>query len=123
MSYYVHHVPGRLRVKIPAVKGSSAKAGEIGTFLQSLKAVHQVETNPLTGSVVVTYDADVFQAGDILAALKARGYVQETKLVEHVSRGQRGWSDAGSALGRMIFGWAVGRALEGTGLSFLTVFI
>jgi Heavy metal associated domain 2 len=52
----VHHVRGRIRLKIPASKGDSRLLDEIKQTIAPLEGVRRVDTNPSTGSVVVHYD-------------------------------------------------------------------
>lgn len=74
MTHYVHHVPGRLRVRAAAVKGSEEKASAVKSLLQSTSGVRSAAANPLTGSITIHYDE---QATDYLALvnlLNERGY-------------------------------------------------
>jgi cation transport ATPase len=54
-----HHIPGRLRVKIPAAKGNPALLAQAQAALESLDGVHEVRVNQTTGSVIVEYDPQV----------------------------------------------------------------
>jgi Heavy metal associated domain 2 len=56
MTPYVHHVPGRLRVRVPKVKGNSAEASLLERRIRAQRGVKNVQTSPLTGSVLVHYD-------------------------------------------------------------------
>ena len=56
MNQYVHHVPGRLRVRVPDTKGNLAEANSLEKRIRAQKGVRDVQTNPLTGSVLVYYD-------------------------------------------------------------------
>ena len=56
MNQYVHHVPGRLRVRVPGVKGNAAEANSLEKRIRAHYGVTNVQTNPLTGSVLVHYD-------------------------------------------------------------------
>jgi hypothetical protein len=56
MNQYVHHVPGRLRIRIPEVKGNSAEASSLERRIRAQRGVKSVQTSPLTGSVLVHYD-------------------------------------------------------------------
>ncbi len=56
MNQYVHHVPGRLRVRVPGIKGSLAEASSLEKRLRAQEGVTNVQTSPLTGSVLVHYD-------------------------------------------------------------------
>jgi heavy-metal-associated domain-containing protein len=53
---YVHHyVPGRLRLKIPAVKGEAAELRDISSAIAKAPGINQVEYNPITGSILIEY--------------------------------------------------------------------
>lgn len=71
---YVHHVPGRLRVRTAAVKGSEEKAASVTTLLQSASGVSSVAANPVTGSVTIHYDQQVTDHVRLMELLNERGY-------------------------------------------------
>ena len=52
----VHALPGRVRVKLPRLKGNTTLAREIGRTLTPLEGIHHVETSTTTGSVLVLYE-------------------------------------------------------------------
>ena len=52
----LHAIPGRVRMRVPEMKGNPDLAREIEKYLSDIKLVHRVEVNPLTGSVLVVYD-------------------------------------------------------------------
>ncbi len=52
----VHHVRGRIRLKIPSLKGNARLLDEIKQTIAGLHGVKEVEINAATGSVVVRYD-------------------------------------------------------------------
>jgi len=54
----IHHIPGRMRVKLPQAKGDHQLLLQIQQSISPLSGVKQVEINPATGSVLVHYDAD-----------------------------------------------------------------
>jgi len=56
MSQYVHHVPGRLRVRVPGVKGNLEEAVWWEKRIRAQRGVKNVQASPLTGSVLVHYD-------------------------------------------------------------------
>lgn len=70
MNSYIHHVPGRLRVRVPAAKGNSFRASRIARELVALEGVTCAEANPLTGSVLVWYDTEMTDGSACLALLK-----------------------------------------------------
>lgn len=51
-----HHIPGRVRIKIPAARRNRRVLDQVSQFINALEGVQSVEANPVTGSVVVHYD-------------------------------------------------------------------
>ncbi len=51
-----HFIPGRVRLKVPAVRRSPDFATRVRQELGALGGVHQVEINETTASVIVQYD-------------------------------------------------------------------
>jgi hypothetical protein len=82
MAGYVHSVGGRLRIKLATVKGSPTRAGEVERRIVLLRGVACAEANPLTGNVLVLYDADRTGLDDIVDALGAWGYLREAPKLE-----------------------------------------
>ena len=52
----MHFIPGRIRVRSQRVKRSQDFAHEVENRLAGLVGVKKVETNPVTGSILVEYD-------------------------------------------------------------------
>jgi copper chaperone CopZ len=75
MTQYVHHVPGRLRVRSIAVKHDPAQALAVKGRIGGLPGVQAVQVRPVTGSITVTYDATSTSVHAIMGALKAQGHV------------------------------------------------
>ncbi len=65
----VHAIPGRIRLKVAQVRENPALANEIQTRLAASHGIRQVEVNPLTGSVLVLYEAQEASSLDSLRAL------------------------------------------------------
>src|SRR5580704_2636799 len=59
-AHIVHHIPGRLRLKIPQAKGNAAFLDQVKTALSPIQGVRGIEVNPTTGSVLVHYDPEDF---------------------------------------------------------------
>lgn len=123
MQYYVHQVPGRLRVKIPSLKSNAEKAEQIKGLLEEWNGVQTASVNPVTGSVVVLYDRDALDSEEILEALENHGYLDTSGVVSSQDRDSGSFSRHQEVIGKALFGWAVGKALENTGFSFLTALI
>lgn len=52
----VHFLPGRVRVKLPGLKGNTALARELQQTLAAIDGIQHVEVGLTTGSVLVLYD-------------------------------------------------------------------
>jgi copper chaperone CopZ len=80
ISSYVHALEGRLRIKIPEVKGAPLKAREIERHLASCPGVEEVTANPITGSVLVLYNPRLIGQEEIVFAFQEIGYLEESPL-------------------------------------------
>ena len=79
ISAYVHALEGRLRIKIPEVKGAPLKAREIERHLASCPGVEEVTANPITSSVLVLYNPRLIGQEEIIFAFQEIGYLEESK--------------------------------------------
>jgi len=71
---YVHALNGRLRIKIPGLKGNPLRAQEIENLCSLMTGMQQVSANPVTGSLLFTYDPHLLRQDEIFAVLKELGY-------------------------------------------------
>lgn len=55
MIHHLHHVPGRLRLRVPAIKRNEHHARTVGSVLRETDGVLRHEVSSVTGSVVVHY--------------------------------------------------------------------
>ena len=78
ISPYLHLLDGRLRIKIPEVKGMPQQAVMVEQVLLGMDGVTDVTANPTTGNVLVLFDASVIGQQDILTALQKAGYLRES---------------------------------------------
>jgi Heavy metal associated domain 2 len=51
----VHHIPGRLRVRLPRASRRPDILHDLHGFISGLGGVRRVEINPVTGSILVHY--------------------------------------------------------------------
>lgn len=73
---YLHVLDGRLRIKLPQVKGAPQRALAVEQLLRGLVGVTEVTANPITGNVLVLFTSTVISQHDILAALQQTGYLR-----------------------------------------------
>jgi hypothetical protein len=123
MDYYVHQVPGRLRVKVPLIRHQPAKCALISDALSEHQGIERIKVNHLTGSVVVHYDPSTIDEDRIFNVLEYEGFIDSARVVRNDAYLDRAATRAGRAVGRAAFSYVVGRALESNGLSLLAAFI
>lgn len=121
--YYVHTTPGRMRIKIPELKNRPRYGKKIEGLFARRKGIENLTLNPVTGSVVFEYDEDRVDPGQILEVLKKNRLFDDTKIVSTDTVIDNTSHRIGKAFSKAVFGWAVGSALEGSGLSFLAALI
>jgi hypothetical protein len=61
-AYVYHHLPGRLRLRIPAAKGEAAELRELSSAIARAPGINQVEYNPITGSILVQYSPQQYKS-------------------------------------------------------------
>jgi hypothetical protein len=123
MNCSVHHVPGRVRVKIPGLKYQEHRAEKIRNLFSGLYGVDKISVNTLTGSVVLYYDQSVLSVEQLLNILKYNNVVDSNQPVFYEQPLSGRSTKMGLFIGKAIFNWMVGKALERSGLGFLAVFI
>jgi Heavy metal associated domain 2 len=123
MTYYYHHVPGRMRVKLPALKNHLVEKAEIETMLLALAGVNSVAINSITGSVIIIYDPEATGPEPIIGLFKTLGLFDENLAVSVDQQMQSAVVQAGMQIGKIVVSWAVGKTLESSGLSLLAAFI
>lgn len=119
---YIHHTPGRLRIRVPALKNDAEKIEFVKTIL-SIDGTTALKANPLTGSVTVKYDPQQLKGDRLLAILSQYGLYckRRTKTMDaHLKQASQ---TAARKVSRAMVGWALGRVLEANGLSFIAAFI
>ena len=123
MSCYLHHVPGRIRIKTPTIKGYPFRALELEKKVSSIYGVRNATANALTGSLIVNYDPEAVDARAILDVA-----AKELRLDMSLADGNDHYMDetlskTGETIGRAVLSIALGWAFEGTPLGLLTAII
>ncbi|HWP49551.1 MAG TPA: hypothetical protein VNM22_20500 [Candidatus Limnocylindrales bacterium] len=123
MSYYIHNIPGRLRIKTPVAKSSSQQAKAIQRILHSIPGILSTLVNPLTGSIVIHYDPEVVNSEEILNTLNQQDYFDWSRAVTNDQYIRDIVAKIGKVIWKAFFGTLVEEALEGSSLSFIKVLI
>ncbi len=99
---YFHAIDGRMRLGIPGVKGSWAKAQELKDRIVNYQGIYDVRPNPTTGNVLIVYDPQRISQYDILKSLCELGYLSNGgSTAAGLQTISAGGSDWGSAFARV----------------------
>jgi copper chaperone CopZ len=123
MGYYVHDIPGRLRVKSPLLKGDSGEGTAVRELLEGMAGVQSAGVNPLTGSLVVCYDPSALGGKEILDVLERRRVFHGALARTNDEVVRAGVHKAGKKIGKAAFSLGLSLAMESAGLGFLAMFI
>lgn len=104
MSHYIHHVPGRLRVRASTFRCSPARVQAAIRALEALEGVTSVAFNPRAGSLTVHYDPHQRGHLDLLATIEEAGCLQGVR-----QPSTAGGTDVAELFGKAIFGALVQR--------------
>lgn len=119
---YIHHTPGRLRIRIATLKNNPQGIERVRSLL-AVEGTNSFTASPLTGSVTIIYDPQKLGSQHLLDILKKNGLYCEEQSTSMESQLQQVSENAARKVSRAMFGWAVGRVLEANGLSFIAAFI
>lgn len=72
--HYLHHVPGRIRIRTPELKRDAAHGAQARLLLSNTHGVTSVDLNPLTGSVTATYAEDA-DGEHLIQLLATHGFI------------------------------------------------
>ncbi len=71
----LHHVPGRLRVCLAALKGNSQAIVPLHSELIAMEGVRSASLSPQTGSVIIYYDRHGFDIESLWTTLRRLGFL------------------------------------------------
>lgn len=123
MSYYVHHVPGRLRIKIPAVKKNVNVGNKLKKSLSTMPGIATVDFNLATGSLLINYNPKAVSHTDILSLLQRKGYFDTSKVATNDQYIHNTVAKAGNIVVKAVVGAFIQETLDGSALSLLAVLL
>ena len=121
--YYIHDVPGRLRIKSPIIKRNKNIADELKRALSTINGIATIDINLITGSLLMNYNPKAVKPDDIVSLLQRKGYYDTSMAVTNDQYIHAAASKVGEAVGKAFFGASVERALAGSPLALIAVFI
>lgn len=104
MSHYIHHLPGRLRVKSPGLKRNEREAARTRAHLDQLHGVQAAEVNTVTGSILIHYDAQQVGAQALIDTLRRLGHIPTEQA--------QTWSYRGPGLAQKLSDAVVNKLIE-----------
>lgn len=72
-AHVVHHIPGRVRLRVPSRRRQPAFFQDVKKRLEGLDSVSSVSVNPTSGSVLIRYEGEIEQ---VLAQAATVGLVE-----------------------------------------------
>ena len=75
----VHHIPGRLRLRIPLARGNPGQLLRIKESLEAMEGVRRVDMNAKLGSAVIQYDPALFPALSVPSQNMQRGMISSRR--------------------------------------------
>lgn len=120
--YFIHDIPGRLRVKIEYLKNHPERLKELSDLLGA-NGVRSVKSNALTGSTVVEYDPNIITSRHLMGILKDNGYAIEARPAGATPGARGNGEEMALKVGKAALSWLAGQVLEANGLGLIAVFI
>jgi hypothetical protein len=102
-----HHVPGRVRLRSAALKGDARACEQAQHHLAQIGGVKNASANPMTGSVLLEYEADLPSPGEVTEVLAAHGYV--LRAIEAKTEAGDWWADR---IASAVMDWVVNALAE-----------
>jgi hypothetical protein len=122
MAEYIHHVPGRLRVKSRVLKRNERAAAIAREHLDAVPGVTGSQINMITGSVVVRYDTGITDSRVILEGLAARLDLRAIPPVEPRG-GHRAGTTIAAGVGRKLLDKVIETAVERSAMALIGALI
>ncbi len=79
MDYYIHDIPGRLRIESPLLKNNEPHAQKFEAFVKGIPGVTSVELKLDIGSATIHYDKTRIDHTRLIGLLDKSGYFDHLK--------------------------------------------
>jgi hypothetical protein len=117
--YYLHTVPGRLKIKGEEFKKRANLKEKLRSELSVFDGIKDIEYNPNTGSIIIWYDQKALSATTILEHLKRAGFLNQENLLSHEHYLIHTSLNFGRKIGKMLADSLGEPLLRGSSLVFL----
>ena len=123
MNFYVHNVPGRLRIKNPLFKNPDVHYEVQKALVNMGHGIGTADFNKTTGSLLINYDPREINHKDILSTLERAGFYHPDRTVTNDQVIHQATSKAFHVVTKAVSGAFIDTALQGTGLSILSLLL
>src|ERR1700690_1513691 len=117
--FYIHNVPGRLRIRSEARKKNRTAADSVRVALSLIPGIGIVGINLITGSILINYNKLVVNYEDIVCLLDRRGYFDRGKALTNDACIENETIGIRTTIFKTMAGALIGKALADTPLSIL----
>jgi copper chaperone CopZ len=123
MGNYIHHVPGRIRVRVPSVKRNEKEAQAVQGLLEGIEGVSVVSVSTVTSSVTINYDARMVSSTAIMETLRHQNYFNWETATTDSKPSPGAAAKAGEIFGKTIFGVIMEKAIEQSATALIAAMI
>jgi copper chaperone CopZ len=117
VSQYIHHTPGRIRVRSRAFRCRGPAALDAERQLQAMDGVRGVRVNARAGSITVHYDPERLGRGELLTALEQVGCLGAARMADERSH------QVVQLFGQALVGAVVKKAVEQSARTLVGVLV
>lgn len=119
MSNYVHHIPGRVRIRVNDIKRNEARAMSLKRMIENAEGVRSVEVNSLTGSVLIRYDTASTDSASLLRRLGIRHELAAAASYVPTAPAMPLERALGKAVAKAVISYAAEKAVERSVMTLL----
>ena len=113
MSHYIHHTPGRLRIRSHQFKRNERQASAVRVAIETAPGVASADINTLTGSIVINYDRHAISVDQIWNHLRLHGLIDARLALEHAGDAMsHSVHKVATAAGKFATGFVLEKLLE-----------
>lgn len=79
MGYYIHYVPGRIRIQTPFLHNNPRNVAEFETYIKGVKGIISIKYSIVAGSATILFNEKIINCEQIIGILERRGYFSLSK--------------------------------------------
>ncbi|MDN5869626.1 MAG: heavy-metal-associated domain-containing protein [Nitrococcus sp.] len=127
MERYVHHIPGRIRIKCAGIRGNAERAFALQALLRNRPGVAETTVNTVTGSVLIKFEPGETSAQELFTSVRLAGFdtwpvpsmLTPAGAQRMVPFSNKRFRRTGMKLGKIAAGMLLEKALERSALALI----